>query len=97
MKPTEPALPYFKLFRFATTKDKLLMAIGTIFSIINGATMPLFMYILGDMINSFTILSNKDQIVDAASRQSIYFICVGVGSLICSWIMFACWMITGER
>jgi ATP-binding cassette subfamily B (MDR/TAP) protein 1 len=46
-------IPYFDLFRFASTKDKFLMVIGSIAAFLNGGAIPSFSLIFGSMINSF--------------------------------------------
>lgn len=91
-----PQVKYFDLFRFASKSDKIVMIIGSIFAAINGATMPFFMYLLGDMINSFSG-NDPDEIVTQAGIYSVYFVYVGIVSFVCSWLMFSCWIITGER
>ncbi|RDD39053.1 Multidrug resistance protein 1, partial [Trichoplax sp. H2] len=49
----EKSVPYFQLFRYASSVDKFLMVIGSIFGIANGASMPLMMLIFGDLTDSF--------------------------------------------
>lgn len=44
---------FFSLFRFAKPVDYAIMAVGTIASIGNGAAMPLFALLWGNMIDSF--------------------------------------------
>lgn len=51
-KPAEP-VGFFSLFRFAKPADYALMTVGTIAAICNGAAMPLFALLWGDMIDSF--------------------------------------------
>lgn len=48
-------------FRFATRKDYILMAVGSIFALANGATMPLFSLLWGGMLDSF---SDTSKVVD---------------------------------
>lgn len=47
------AVPFFKLFVFADSIDKLLMIVGTIAGLGNGLCMPLLSVFLGEMIDSF--------------------------------------------
>lgn len=35
--------------------------------------------------------------VEAAFQIMLKFIYIGVGSFVAGWLMFACWMIAGER
>lgn len=46
-------VPYFDLFRFATTKDKVLMVLGSLAAFLNGGAIPSFSIIFGSMMNSF--------------------------------------------
>lgn len=52
MEDTSP-VAFFGLFRFADRLDYILMTVGTIFSMANGACMPIFAWLCGDMLNSF--------------------------------------------
>jgi len=95
----EPApVPFRRLFRFATPKDWFFMIIGLIASIGNGAALPAFALVFGEITQSFDPNDNdEDAIVRQAGKFSLYFLGLGVGSFILSYISFACWMITGEK
>jgi len=47
MEPLKPTVPFLKLFRFASRKDKFLMTIGGIAAALNGIAMPAFSLIFG--------------------------------------------------
>ncbi|KNE72787.1 hypothetical protein AMAG_17115 [Allomyces macrogynus ATCC 38327] len=51
--PTLPAVPYYRLFRFADTGDKVLMALGSLGAVGAGAAQPLMTIVMGNMINVF--------------------------------------------
>lgn len=57
---------FSKLFRFATGYDKLLLTIGSLAAFVNGAALPLFSLIFGEMIDSFNSEYSKDKVVDNA-------------------------------
>ena len=40
-------IPFFHLFRFASPTDKLYMVVGTLFSMGNGCSLPLFSVVFG--------------------------------------------------
>ncbi|KAI3983525.1 hypothetical protein MKX01_038945, partial [Papaver californicum] len=61
-------VPFFKLFRFADFKDKVLMAVGTIGACANGATTPIMTILLGKMINSFGNTEGTDEVVKQVSK-----------------------------
>lgn len=56
-KEAEVKLPFKALFRFATPLDKLLMFIGALGAVANGAALPAFAVIFGEMLNAI----NPDQ------------------------------------
>lgn len=68
------------------------MAIGTIASLGNGASMPLFALLWGDMLNSFTGL---DGLTSQTLKMLLLFIYIGLAVFGTGWIMIACWLITG--
>ena len=50
---TEELVPLFQLFRYADRKDKVLMAVGSVFALGQGVVQPLVSILLGDVVNSF--------------------------------------------
>lgn len=68
------------------------MGVGTFFAICNGAAMPLFALLWGDMLDSF---KNKDQMVDQTKNMLLLFIYIGLAVFASGWLMIACWLITG--
>jgi ATP-binding cassette subfamily B (MDR/TAP) protein 1 len=48
-----PMVGFFDLFRFAKKIDYLIMAFGTVMALGNGASMPLFALLWGNMLDSF--------------------------------------------
>lgn len=44
---------FFSLFRFASTNDKILMAIGILGALIGGCSLPVMIVLFGDLANSF--------------------------------------------
>ncbi|KAF2133841.1 P-loop containing nucleoside triphosphate hydrolase protein [Dothidotthia symphoricarpi CBS 119687] len=92
---------YFSLFRYATTRDILIMVVAAIASIGAGAVMPLMTLVYGNFAGSFTSYS-----VDAVAAQhfenqintnSLYFVYLGIGSFVFSYISVVGFSITGER
>lgn len=80
------------MFRFAQRADYILMTVGTIASICNGASMPLFALLWGGMLDSFKTGSNM---VDSTLNMLLLFIYIGLAVFVTGWIMIACWLITG--
>ncbi len=97
-KTTPDVVPFRKLFRYATVKDKILIFLGILGSSCDGVSLPLFALFIGDVPDSFGPQNDNGQaIVDAASDISLKFLYVGIGSFIASYIGFAAWMTVGER
>jgi ATP-binding cassette subfamily B (MDR/TAP) protein 1 len=71
------------------------MTVGTIASLAMGAALPAFALLWGDITDAFSI--GGDTMVNAAKSVMYKFIYIGIGAFFAGWLMFACWMITGER
>lgn len=91
------SVPLHKLFSFADSLDHLLMFVGTVGAIGSGVTMPLMIFILGDMIDAFGGSKNTKELVDDVSKVSLKFVYLAVGAFIEGLLQLSCWMITGER
>ncbi|KAH7383906.1 leptomycin B resistance protein pmd1 [Pyrenochaeta sp. MPI-SDFR-AT-0127] len=100
---TAPTLTvgYFSLFRYASRKDTAIMVLATIASIAAGAVMPLMTLVYGNFAGSFTSFS-----VDAVAIQhfkdqintfTLYFVYLGIGSFVTSYISIVGFSYTGER
>lgn len=61
-------VPYYRLFSFADSVDRLLMLVGSIAAIGNGISMPLMTIIFGELVNSFGENSNTKELVHAVSK-----------------------------
>lgn len=59
-----------------------------------GAVVPVFAFVTGNMIDSFggTGDSSNDSL-----QNLYYFLILGAGAMVVATIMFAGWMISGER
>ncbi|WCJ22615.1 ABC transporter B family member 11 [Euphorbia peplus] len=89
-------VPFYRLFSFADSKDIMLMIIGTIGAIGNGASLPLMTLLLGDTIDAFGG-SETGNVVDVVSKVSLKFIYLAIGAGFASFLQVSCWMVTGER
>lgn len=90
-----PKVTLSQLFRFADRTDIILMTVGSIAALIMGAIIPIFSLLWGDLTDAFS--SNHDELVAKTRNIMFIFFGVGAGSFVIGWLMFACWMITGER
>ncbi|KAF9592897.1 hypothetical protein IFM89_018613 [Coptis chinensis] len=96
-KMSAETVPYYKLFSFADSKDLVLMVIGTIASVANGASMPIMTFLVGDLINAFGQNANNKNTLPVVSRVALRFVYLAVGAGVASVFQVACWMVTGER
>ncbi|KAI3732543.1 hypothetical protein L1987_63749 [Smallanthus sonchifolius] len=96
-KESSETVPFFKLFAFADLTDYILMFTGTFGAIGNGICLPLMSVLLGDLINSFGLTHNNDNVVDVVSKVSLKFVYLAVWSGVTSSLQVSSWMITGER
>ncbi|KAK4282618.1 hypothetical protein QN277_013974 [Acacia crassicarpa] len=92
-------VPFHKLFTFADSADILLMFVGTIGAIGNGAGLPLMTLLFGDMIDSFGNNHNSTSadMVHKISKVSLNFVYLAIGIGAAAFLQVACWMVTGER
>ncbi|XP_054802614.1 ABC transporter B family member 11-like [Prosopis cineraria] len=90
-------VPFYKLFSYADSLDRLLMFVGTTAAIANGMTIPLLMIIFGNVIDAFGGTSDTKEIVHNVSKASIDFVYLAMGTFVVSFLQVTCWMVTGER
>ncbi|XP_061961245.1 ABC transporter B family member 21-like [Populus nigra] len=90
-------VPFLKLFSFADSTDILLMILGTIGAVGNGASFQIMSILFGDMLNSFGQNQNNKDVVDLVTKVSLNFVYLGIGSAVAAFLQVACWMVTGER
>lgn len=66
-KEVTNTVPFYKLFAFADSADKLLMLVGTIGAVGNGVSLPLMTILFGQLIDSFGQNQSKD-VVSVVSK-----------------------------
>ena len=93
---TGPTVPYFKLISLANKTDKIFLYIGWIAACITGLGLPSFVFLIGNVINSFDP-SKTDGLLDKIKTLAIIFTCIGVGIWIFSYIFYSFLTITSER
>ncbi|CAI9781044.1 unnamed protein product [Fraxinus pennsylvanica] len=90
------SIPFYKLFTFADSKDKILMIVGTIGAIGNGLCLPLMTILFGELIDSFGQTQTAN-IVSVVSKVALKFVYLALGCGVAAFLQVAFWMITGER
>ncbi|KAL8522684.1 hypothetical protein ACS0TY_012863 [Phlomoides rotata] len=89
-------VPFYKLFTFADSFDKILMIVGSIAAVGNGLCMPLMTILLAQLIDSFGLNQNT-HVVSVVSKVSLKFVYLAIGCGVAAFLQVGCWMITGER
>ncbi|KAG0500935.1 hypothetical protein HPP92_001007 [Vanilla planifolia] len=96
-KEEKYTVPFYKLFAFADSTDVLLMVMGTLGALANGAALPLMTVLFGNLIQSFGGAEDIHDVVHRVSKVALEFVYLAVGSGVASFLQVACWMATGER
>ncbi|TMW60931.1 hypothetical protein Poli38472_000973 [Pythium oligandrum] len=90
-----------ELFQFADATDRILMAVGTIASLLAGVSQPIQMVLFGDAINSFNpsagASTDPDEFRAQINKAARNFALVGVAVVICCFLQVACWSLTASR
>ncbi|XP_039955040.1 ATP-dependent translocase ABCB1 isoform X1 [Bactrocera neohumeralis] len=86
---------FFKMFRYATTKDKLLYALGLLCAVATGLTTPANSLIFGNLSNAmisyggsgnYTRSAADDDLLDAVQTFALQNSIIGIIMLVCSYI-----------
>jgi hypothetical protein len=66
-KPKDPDAPpppkmisYFKLFKYSSCSDKLLIAIGVLMSFVSGAVLPAISIVVANVIDAFDPMKTNE-------------------------------------
>jgi len=74
------------------------MIIGWLSAVVAGCGMPSFVFLIGDVIDSFDPYKvSKDEMLDTISFMSFLFTMVGIGVWITSYIDYAFLLMFSER
>lgn len=79
-------VPYSKLYCFASRKDKLYMFIGHLAAVITGVGLPSFVFLMGNVIDSF---ASFDEVLDSIKRISLILVLIGIAIWFFSYIYYA--------
>ncbi|GFQ04425.1 ABC transporter b family member 11 [Phtheirospermum japonicum] len=95
-KKLEKTISFYRLFSFADSLDRVLMAVGTISAIGNGFAQPLMALIFGELIDVFG-KARGNEIVPEVSKVALKYVYLAIGCGAAAFLQVTCWMITGER
>ncbi|KAI9142822.1 multidrug resistance protein 1 [Paraphysoderma sedebokerense] len=95
-----PPMSFFKLFKYSTPVDRLLMALGLLGSCGYGAALPSLSILLGDVLQGFIEAAQAGDYrkAESAILTNVYlFTGIGFAVLASCYAMQSCWIIAGER
>ncbi|XP_018618531.1 ATP-dependent translocase ABCB1 isoform X1 [Scleropages formosus] len=97
-----PMVSPLAMFRFAEGWDVILLIVGSVMAIANGAVLPAMIMVFGDMTDSFLEdatgqLSNSTSLGDQMSRYAIFYSVMGVIVLVAAYLQVALWTLAAGR
>ena len=93
----EPMVGYFKLCSLASGSDKVLMWTGWVSALITGCGMPSFVFLIGDIIDSFKPTTEVQDTIDTVSRMSLIFTLVGIAVWFFSYLMYSTLLLFSDK
>lgn len=83
---------FCELYRFASCGDYLLLTIGCVMAIANGALYPCMAILFGDAISSFEPLD-----LDAIKRVALTYLGIAIALFVSDYAAHVCFVITAEK
>lgn len=93
---------YFRLYRYATTNDKIIIAVSSVAAIIAGAVLPLMTVVFGQLTGSIGNFSsgNSDDLSsfgDTVNHLTLYFVYLAIGEFVTIYIATVGFIYAGEH
>ncbi|KAL7331771.1 hypothetical protein PS15p_203920 [Mucor circinelloides] len=96
-KQRAPSVSVFRLFRFATFRERIMICIAMVFSAGTGALQPVSILIYGTFISTLTSsLSDTSHLVELTLPIIHTMVYMGTASLIAAYVSTCLWILTGE-
>lgn len=93
-----PMVPYRKiLLTFADKTDRMFLIIGFCSAIICGLGLPSFVFLFGDIADSFAAFMPVSEILDRIQRVAMILTFIGLGVWGFSYLFFSFLIIASER
>lgn len=91
-----PAIALKELYRYGTTKDKVLLIVGILFAGVNGALFPCMALIFGDAISAF---AQADGSVDmnAVEIAALKYLYIAIALFITDYVAYVVFEISSEK
>jgi ATP-binding cassette subfamily B (MDR/TAP) protein 1 len=81
-----PRVPFHRLFAFADCTDAVLMLLGALGAVANGAAMPFMTVLFGNLIDAFGGALSIHDVVERVSMVSLEFIYLAIFAAVASFI-----------
>lgn len=91
---------YFGLYRYATTNDKIIIAVSAIAAIIAGAVLPLMTVVFGQLsgkIGEFSAGADMSDFSDTVNHLTIYYVYLAIGEFVTVYIATVGFIYAGEH
>lgn len=93
---------YFRLYRYATTNDKIIIFISAIAAVIAGAVLPLMTVVFGQLTGSIGNFSSGNaadlsDFSDTVNHLTLYFIYLAIGEFVTIYISTVGFIYSGEH
>ncbi|ONM38963.1 ABC transporter B family member 9 [Zea mays] len=89
-------VPFLDMLKYADRTDAALMAVGTVAAVANGMTEPLMTVVFAAVIECFGA-GDDATILHRVSKVIMYYIYLGIGTAVSSFLQVSCWTVAGER
>jgi ATP-binding cassette subfamily B (MDR/TAP) protein 1 len=93
---------YFRLYRYATTNDKIIIFVSSIAAIVAGAVLPLMTVIFGQLTGSIGNFSSGNSadlssFSDTVNHLTLYFVYLAIGEFVTIYIATVGFIYAGEH
>jgi ATP-binding cassette subfamily B (MDR/TAP) protein 1 len=99
-KPKQPSVPIYKIFRFATKIEVLMICIAALFSAGIGAMQPASIIIFGQFMGTIGVsmqTGDFEQLAKDSHPLILTFVYMGTGVLVAAYTANCFWVLTGEN
>ncbi|KAI8391129.1 putative ABC transporter protein [Radiomyces spectabilis] len=97
-KEKQKSVPYYKLFRFATPIDLLMIFVAAVFSAGIGAVIPLQIILFGKLLgNVADMMGDPSKMLDSAMPMILTYVYLGTAVLVASYVANCLWVLTGRN
>jgi hypothetical protein len=93
----EPMVSYFKLVSLASSSEKLLMWLGWTAAFITGIGLHSYVFLVGDIFDSFKPTTKVDDTIEIISRISLILTLIGFAMWVFSYLAYSCLLLFSDK